>query len=99
LIAGSYFEQARLMPGARKANLPVNCLLLGKQAEKLCPSSGMRIPNFEKRLAYYRHFEPDKWAETILTVARGVNIHYENLDHPLNYLHLRKAGNVGAARN
>jgi hypothetical protein len=36
------------MPGARKANLPENCLLLGKQGVKLCPSFGMRIPNLEQ---------------------------------------------------
>ena len=46
-----------------------------------------------------RYFKPDKLAETILTVPRGVNIRYENLDHPLNYLYLRKACPVGAARN
>jgi hypothetical protein len=38
-------------------------------------------------------------AENILTVPRGVNIHYENLDYTLNYLYLRKACTVGTARN
>ena len=45
------------------------------------------------------YFKPDKLAEDLLTVPRGVNIHYENLDHTLNYLYLRRACLVGAARN
>ena len=57
------------------------------------------FPFSKEQLAYHRYFKPDKLAETILTVPRGVNIRYENLDHPLNYLYLRKACPVGAARN
>jgi hypothetical protein len=87
------------MPGARKANLPGNCLLLGSGRKNCLPLLGCAIPISNKWLAYHRYFKPDKLAETILTVLRGVNIHHENLDHTLNYLYLRKACPAGAARN
>jgi hypothetical protein len=41
----------------------------------------------------------DKLAEAMLTGPRGLHTLYENLDCPLNDLHLRKACLVGTARN